>query len=54
MLHTHTASLIQSYKSSGLKLHLAEIVNNGKLTELCTPHPTIDKFLLSVHERGPL
>ena len=37
------------------KLHIAEVINNDKLTELGAPDPAIDKkFVVSIHGSGPL
>jgi hypothetical protein len=55
MLHTHRFSDLILQTKWTHKLNLAKVVNNGKLTELCALHPTIDKkFLVSVHGSGPL
>jgi hypothetical protein len=55
MLHTQCFSDLILQTKWTYKLNLAEVVNNGKLTELSASYPTTDKkFLVSIYGSGPL
>jgi hypothetical protein len=55
MFYTHYFSDLILQTKWTYKLHIAEVVNNDKLTELFAPHPATDnKFLVSIHGSGPL